>query len=73
MVWGGATAHLWFHTAEQHDEHDNETSPVFAVYAVDEHRVILSVHKHPQSLGYLLLSLAQQQQKLQLIAGKATR
>lgn len=70
VVWRAA-ADLRFHTAEEHDEHDNEPSPVFAVYAMDKHRVVLRVHKHPQSLGYLLLALPQQ--KPQLMTGKATR
>ena len=59
-----AAVHLWFNTAEQHDQHDNEPSPVFAMDAVDKHRVVVSVHKHPQSLGYLLLALLQPQQML---------
>lgn len=29
------------------------------MYAMDKHRVVLSVHKHPQRLGYLLLALSQ--------------
>ena len=51
-------AYLWFNTAEQHDEHDNEPRPVLAVYAMDKHRVVVSVHAHPQRLGYPLLALS---------------
>lgn len=64
-----AAAHLRFNAAEQHDQHDNEPSPVFAMYAMDKYRVVVSVHKDAQSLGYLLLALSQQQR--QALAGKA--
>ena len=62
-------ADLGFNTAEQHDEHNNEASPVLAMYAVDKHRVVVSVHKHPQSLGYLLLALSQPEHKFRHMAG----
>lgn len=54
--------YLWFYTAEQHDEHDYEASPVFAVYTVHQHRVVILVHKHTQRLGDLLLALSHSHQ-----------
>ena len=54
------SGYLWFHTAEQHDEHDNEAGPVLAVYAMDQHRVVVVVHKDSQGLCNFLLALHHQ-------------
>ena len=54
---GEGGVYLWFHAAQQHDEHDDEAGPVFAVYAVHQHRVVLRRHKHTKRLGNLLLAL----------------